>query len=98
MYGSRIAIQAAVSASLPGPSGSCPLFFAHFLKRQSSTDRDYIEYGMRRVGWHAQLMNSFPCSNADVRRIEVGSLLGELQASFFRALMFLASEAFGGIH
>jgi hypothetical protein len=76
MYGSRIAIQVAVSASVSGPRGSCPLLFAHFLECQSSTDRDYIEYGMRRVGWHAQLMNSFPRSNADPRRIEIGALLG----------------------
>jgi hypothetical protein len=91
-------MQAAVSPSVPGPGGSCPLLFAHFLERQSSTDRDYIEYGMRRVGRHAQLMNSFPCSNAHVRRIEVGTLLGQLLASFFRALTFFASKAFGRIY
>ena len=98
MYGSRIANTAGGSAAVPRPRGSGALLFAHFLERQSSTDRDYIEYGMRWIGWHAQLMNSLPCSNADVRRIEVGTLLGQLQASFFRALIFLASEAFGGIH
>ena len=76
MYGSRIAIQASVSAAAPGPRGPCPLFFAHLLERQSSTDRDHIEYGMPRVGRHAQLMNSFPRSNADLRRIEIGALLG----------------------
>ena len=97
MYGSRSARQLAVSTAVPGSRCSCPLLFAHFLERQSSTDRDDIEYGMRGVGRHAQLMDSFPCSNADVRRIEVGTLLGEVQSSFFRALMFLASEAFGGI-
>ena len=53
---------------------------------------------MRWVGWHSQLMNSFPCSNADVRRIELGTLLGQLLASLFPALIFFASEAFGGIY
>ena len=53
---------------------------------------------MRWVGWHSQLMNSFPCPNTDLRRIEVGTLLGQLLASLFRALIFLASEAFGGIY
>lgn len=51
---------------------------------------------MRWVGWHSQLMNSFPCPNAD-RRVEVGTLLGQILASSFRALMFLAGEAFDGI-
>ena len=53
---------------------------------------------MRRVGWHSQLMNSFPCSNADVGRIKVGTLLGQLLASLLRALILFASEAFGGIY
>ena len=43
-------------------------------------------------------VNSFPCSDADVRRIELGTLLGQLLASLFPALMFFASEAFGGIY
>ena len=98
MYGSLIALQAAVSASVPGPRGSCPLLFAHFLERQASTDRNDIEDGMRWVRWHSQLMNSFPRSNADVRRIELGTLLGQFLASLFRALIFFASEAFGGIY
>jgi hypothetical protein len=80
------------------PCGSRPLLFPHFLERQSSTDRNYIEDGMRRVGWHSQLMNSFPGSNADVRRIEGGTLLGQVLASLFRALIFFASEAFRGIY
>src|SRR5215813_6951718 len=79
------------------PCGSRPLLFPHFLERQSSTDRNDIEDGMRRVGWHSQLMNSFPCSNADVRRIELGTLLGQLLASLFCALKFFESEAFSGI-
>jgi hypothetical protein len=53
---------------------------------------------MRWVGWHAQLMNSFPGPNADVRRVQVGTLLGQLLASLFRALIFLTSYAFGGIY
>ena len=60
-------------------------------------DRNDIEDGMRRVGWQSQLMNSFPCSNADVRRIELGTLLDQLLSSFFCALKFFESEAFGGI-
>jgi hypothetical protein len=43
-------------------------------------------------------MNSFPCSNADVRRIEVGTLLGQFLTPLFRALIFFASEAFGRIY
>lgn len=53
--------------------------------------------GMRWVGWHSQLMNSFPCSNAGVRRIELRPLLGQLLASPFPALIFFG-EAFGGIY
>jgi hypothetical protein len=66
------------------------------LERQSSTDRNDIEDGMRWVGWHSQLMNSFPRSNADLRCIELGTLLGQLLASLFCALMFFESEALGG--
>ena len=53
---------------------------------------------MRWVGWHSQLMNSLPGSNADIGRIEVGTLLRELLASLFRALIFFASNALGGIY
>jgi hypothetical protein len=49
---------------------------------------------MRRVRRQAQGVNSFPGSNADVRRIEIRALLGQLQASLFGALMFFVSEAF----
>src|SRR5215469_4985827 len=87
-----------VSGLARTPCGSRPLLFPHFLERQSSTDRNDIEDGMRRVGWHSQLMNSFPCSNADVRRIELGTLLGKLLASLFCALKFFESEAFGGVY
>jgi len=89
-------------APVSGPArtacGSRPLFCAHFLESQSRTNRNDIEDGMRRVGWHSQLMDSFPRPNADVRRIEVGALLGELLASLFRALILIASESFGGIY
>ena len=50
------------------------------------------------VGWHAQLMNSFPGSNAHLRRIEVGTLLGQLLTSLLGALIFFAREAFGRIY
>ena len=50
---------------------------------------------MRRVRRQAQRVNSFPGSNADIRRIEVGALLGQLQAPLFAALEFFVSEAFG---
>jgi len=53
---------------------------------------------MRWVGWHSQLMYSFPRSNADLRWIELGTLLGQLLASLFCALMFFESEAFGGVY
>jgi hypothetical protein len=74
------------------------LLFPHFLKRQSSTDRDHIKDGMRGVGWHSQLMNSFPGSNADLRRVAIGTLLGQLLASLFRAHGFFGSELIGGIY
>jgi hypothetical protein len=53
------------------------------------------------MGWirgHSQLMNPFPCANADVGWIEFGALLNELLASFFRTLVFFTSLAFGGIY
>jgi hypothetical protein len=53
---------------------------------------------MRRIRRQAQRVNPFPRSNADVRRIEIGTLLGQLLASLFRALIFFASEAFGRIY
>ena len=40
-------------------------------------------------------MDSLPRSNADLRRIEIGALLGQLLASLFGALKFLVSQAFG---
>ena len=83
------------SAAVAGARGSRPLFFADFLERQSSTDGDYIEYGVRRVGRHAQLMNSLPRSNADLGRIEIGALLGQLLASLFGPLEFFVSQALG---
>ena len=100
MYGSRKSDRnrGPVSGLAPTPCGSRPLLFPHFLERQSSTDRNDIEDGMRWVGWHSQLMNSFPRSNADLRWIELGTLLGQFLASLFRALIFFASEAFGGIY
>ena len=90
--------MAPVSSPAGSPGCSRPLLFPHFLECQSSANRNYIEDGMRRVGWHSQLMNSFPCSNADVGRIKVGTLLGQLLASLLRALILFASEAFGGIY
>ena len=97
MYGSRKSDcdRGLVSGLARTPCGSGPLLCPHFLERQASTDRND---GMRRVGWHSQLMNSFPCSNADVRRIELGTLLGQFLASLFRALIFLGGEALGKIY
>src|SRR6516225_3720695 len=100
MYGSRKSDRntGLVSGLARTPCGSRPLLFPHFLERQSSTDRDDLEDGMRWVGWHSQLMNSFPRSNADLRWIERGTLLGQLLVSLFCALKFFESEAFGGIY
>ena len=50
---------------------------------------------MRRVRRQTQRVNSLPRSDADLRRIEIGALLGELLASLFGALKFFVSEAFG---
>jgi hypothetical protein len=75
--------------------GSRPLLLPHLLKRQSCANGDYIQDGMRRVRGQTQRVNSFPRSNADLRRIEVGALLGQLLASLFGALKFFLSKAFG---
>lgn len=75
---------------------SCPLLFPHLRKRQSRADRDYIKDGMRWVGRQAQLVNLFPHSNANVGRIEVGTLLGQVLASLLGALIFLMCEALSG--
>ena len=90
--------MAPVSSPARSLRSSSPLLFPHFLQRQSSADRNYIEYGMGRIRWHSQLMDAFPCPNADVRRIEVGTLLGELLASFFRTLIFFARNTLSGIY
>jgi hypothetical protein len=50
---------------------------------------------MSGVGWHSQFMDSFPRSNANARRIELRTLLGEFLTSLFGALKFFVSEAFG---
>ena len=50
---------------------------------------------MRRVRRQTQRVNSFPRSNADLRRIEIGALLRQLLASLLSALKFFVSEAFG---
>src|SRR5215472_11385743 len=61
--GSRLGLGSGLART---PCGSHPLLFPHVLERQMGIDRNDIEDGMRRVGWQSQLMNSFPCSNADV--------------------------------
>jgi hypothetical protein len=40
-------------------------------------------------------MNPFPRSNADLRSVEIGALLGQLLAPLFSALKFFVSQAFG---
>src|ERR1700746_69025 len=82
--------------SIRGSRGSRPLLFPHFCKRQSCAYGDYIEDGMRWVGREAQLVNLLPGSNAHVRRIEVGALLGQLLASFLGTLGCFMREALGG--
>lgn len=57
--------------------------------------RDYIEDRMRGIRRQPQRVKSFPGSNADVRGIEIRTLLGKLLVSLFGALRFLVSEAFG---
>jgi hypothetical protein len=49
---------------------------------------------MRRIRRQAQRVNPFPRSNANVRRIEIRALLGQLLPSLFGALKFFVSEAF----
>jgi hypothetical protein len=90
---------AGASAVIPGrrcPGRSCALLLPHLRKRQSRTDRDYVKDGMRWIGRQPQLVNLFPHSNANVGRIQVGTLLGQVLASLLGALIFLVREAFGG--
>ena len=79
-------------------SGSRPLLFPHLRKRQSCADCDYIEDGVRWVGRQAQLVNPFPYSNPNVRRIEVGTLLRQLLASLLGSLICFMREAVGRSH
>ena len=50
---------------------------------------------MCRVRGQAQRVNSFPRSNADVGRIEIGALLGQLLTSLFGALKFFVRDTLG---
>jgi len=50
---------------------------------------------MRWVGRQAQLVNLLPDSNANVGRIQVGTLLGQLLASLFGTLILFVREALG---
>ena len=50
---------------------------------------------MCRIRGQPQSVNSFPRSNADVGRVEIGALLGQLPAPLLSALIFFMSEAFG---
>jgi hypothetical protein len=76
--------------------GPRPLLFLHLSKRQSCADGDYIEDRMCWVGRQAQLVNLLPRSNADLRRIEVGALLGQVLASLFGTLRLFMREALTG--
>ena len=76
--------------------GSRALLFLHLRKRQSCADSDYIEDGMCRIGRQAQLVNLLPRANADVRRIEVGALLGQVLASLFGTLRLFMRQALTG--
>ena len=76
--------------------GARPLLFLHLRKRQPCADGDYIEDGMGWVGRQAQLVNLFPRANADVRRIEVGALLGQVLASLFGTLRLFMRQALTG--
>lgn len=82
--------------SIRGSGGSRPLLLPHLCKRQSCADSDDIEDGMPWVGRQAQLVDPLPRSNAHIRRIAVGALLGQLLPSFLRALGFFMREALGG--
>ena len=48
------------------------------------------------VGRQAQLVNLLPRANADVRRIEVGALLGQVLASLFGTLRLFMRKALTG--
>jgi hypothetical protein len=82
--------------SIGGSCGPRPLLLPHLCKRQSCADGDYIEDRMPRVGRQAQLVNLLPRSNAHVRRIAVGALLGQLLPSLLGTLRFFMCEALGG--
>jgi hypothetical protein len=93
--GDMLFVRSAPS-SARGSRGSRPLLFLHLRKRQSCADGDYIEDRMCWVGRQAQLVNLLPRSNADLRRIEVGALLGQVLASLFGTLRLFMREALTG--
>ena|SRR5215467_8149806 len=51
---------------------------------------------MRWVGRQAQLVNPLPGANTHIRRIELGTLLGQFPASLFGALVFFVCEPLSG--
>lgn len=72
------------------------LLVVHLLKRESRADGNQIEDGMRGVGRQAQTVKPFPGTNANLGRIRVRTLLGQLSAPPFRTLTLFLCKALGG--
>lgn len=78
------------------PRRACGLLFSYLRQRQSRTDGNYIEHGMRRIGGQAQPMKPLPGANANVGSIRVRPLLGELPPLPFLTLMLFLRITLGG--
>jgi hypothetical protein len=75
---------------------ACGLRFSYLRQRQSSADGNYIEDGVCGIGWHPQPVKPFPRTNANVGRVRVRPLLGELTPSPLLTLMLFLRKALGG--
>jgi len=78
------------------PGRSHALLLPHVHKRQPGAKCNYIKNRMCWVGRQAQLVNLLPGANADTRWIGLGTLLGQIAASFFGAFELFVCEPLGG--
>src|SRR5689334_24014174 len=75
------------------PYRTQPLLFSHLCQCESRRGRDRVQHWMQRVYWHAQLMCSFPRTNAQVRGVHRSTLLCQIHTPAFRALELLKRAA-----
>jgi len=79
-----------------GARGARALLFPYLRQRQSRADGNHIEDGVRRIGGQAQPMKLLPRTNANIRRIRIRALLGQLAALPLLALMLFVRKALSG--